>query len=270
MRLLLEIIFRELYRSLTEKNYREFLRLVFRFGNMPRYVTKRVKFLTYNFTVSDLLSFIWQFKEIFADHTYLFKTDSEQPIIYDCGANVGTSVLYFKQMFPSAKVKAFEADPKILKLLLQNIIANKITGVEVIGKAVWVNNKGVEFSQEGADGSSIYGKENKIKIPSIRLKDFLENESYIDLLKMDIEGAEVDVLTDCDSSLKKAENIFIEFHSFVNDVQKLNSVLDVLSSNGFRYFIKQEADRKQPFINKHNKNNSAMDMQLNIFAYRTK
>lgn len=270
MRLLLEIIFRELYRTFTEKNYREFLRLVLKFGGVQRYATKRVKFLTFFFTVPDSLSFIWQFKEIFTDNNYLFKTDSEQPIIYDCGANIGTGVLYFKQMFPSAKVKAFEADPKILELLNKNIIENKILNVEVIGKAVWVNNEGVEFSQEGADGSSIYGEENKIKIPSVRLKDFLDSETYIDLLKMDIEGAEIEVLKDCDSSLKKAKHIFIEFHSFVNDTQNLNIVLDILSSNGFRYFIKQEADRKQPFINRFNKNNTAMDMQLNIFAYRTK
>ncbi len=268
MRLFLEILFREFYRALTEKNYREFLRLVLLFGKTTRYVQKKVRFLSYTFAVPDTLSFIWQFKEIFTDNSYLFNTDTIQPVIFDCGANIGTSVLYFKRMFPSAKVKAFEADPKIVELLKQNVSANQLDNVEIIGKAVWVNNDGVEFSQEGADGSSIFGNENKIKISSVRLKNLLDGEDKIDLLKMDIEGAEVEVLKDCDSSLKKAKHIFIEFHSFVNDEQKLNSVLDILSSNSFRYFIKQEADRKQPFINRHNKNNKAMDMQLNIYAYQ--
>ena len=270
MRLFLEILFRELYRAFTEKNYREFLRLVLLFSNSPRYTQSKIKFLNYNFTVPDTLSFIWQFKEIFADNSYLFKTGSEQPVIYDCGANVGTSVLYFKQMFPSAKVKAFEADPKILEILNQNISKNNISNIEIIGKAVWVNNNGVEFSQEGADGSSIFGSENKIKIPSVRLKNFLDEEMKIDLLKMDIEGAEIEVIKDCNASLQKARHIFIEFHSQVNDIQKLDIVLNTLTSNGFRYFIKQEADRKQPFINRRNKNNLAMDMQLNIYAYQIK
>ncbi len=270
MRLLLEILFKELYRTLTERNYREFLRLVLRFSSTSRYVQKKIKFMNYTFTVPDTLSFIWQFKEIFTDDSYLFSSHSRQPIIYDCGANIGTSVLYFKRMFPEAKVKAFEADPKILKILEQNISANKITNIETIGKAVWINDGGVEFSLEGADGSSIFGKKNKVKIASIRLKNFLDNEDRIDLLKMDIEGAEVEVIRDCNSSLKKAQHIFIEYHSFANDDQKLNELLQTLSHNGFRYFIKQEADRKLPFINTKNKNNPAMDMQLNIFASQNK
>jgi len=270
MRLFLEILFKELYRTLTEKNYREFLRLVLRFASTPRYVQKDISVLGYNFTVPDVLSFIWQFKEIFADNSYLFKTGSEKPVIYDCGANIGTSVVYFKQTFPNAVIKAFEADPKILEILNQNISKNNISNIEIIGKAVWVNNNGVEFSQEGADGSSIFGNKNKVTVPSVRLKNMLDNEEKIDLLKMDIEGAEVEVIKDCNSSLKKAEHIFIEFHSFVNDEQKLSSLLLTLSNNGFRYFIKQEADRKQPFINRKNKNNPAMDMQLNIYAYKMK
>ena len=232
MQLFLEILFKELYRSLTEKNYRQFLSLVLRFSGTSRYVQKNIKFLNYTFTVPDTLSFIWQFKEIFTDGSYLFKTDSAQPLIYDCGANIGTSVLYFKRMFPKARVKAFEADPKILKILERNISSNKITNIETIGKAVWINNGGVEFSLEGADGSSIFGKKNKVKISSIRLKDFLDNEDKIDLLKMDIEGAEVEVIRDCNSSLKKAQHIFIEYHSFANDEQKLNELLQTLSHNG--------------------------------------
>jgi uncharacterized protein YfeS len=40
--------------------------------------------------VPDALSFIWQFKEIFVEEYYRFEAKSESPVIYDCGANVGT------------------------------------------------------------------------------------------------------------------------------------------------------------------------------------
>jgi len=41
------------------------------------------------------------------------------------------------------------------------------------------------------------------------LKDILRNESEIDLLKMDIEGAEVTVLEDCNDELEKIKNIYV-------------------------------------------------------------
>jgi len=270
MRLLLEILFKELYRAFTEKNYREFLRLVLLFGNTPRYVQKNIKFLNCTFSVPDMLSFIWQFKEIFVDENYKFKTNSSQPVIYDCGANIGTSVAYFKKIFPNSKLKAFEANPQIAEILLQNIKKNNIKDVEIIKKDVWINNDGVEFALEGADGTSIFIDSEKIKLPSVRLKDLIQKEEKIDFLKMDIEGAETAVLKDCSESLKIVKNLFVEFHSFVNQRQDLDELLSVLTKSGFRYFIKPAADRKIPFVNRINKNNPAMDLQLNIYAYRVK
>ncbi len=103
---------------------------------------------------------------------------------------------------------------------------------------------------------------------SLRLKDLIDNEEKINMLKIDIEGAEIDVIKDCKESLDKVENIFIEFHSFINKPQELDVILKILSENNFRYFIKQPVDRNIPFIIKTNKNYPEMDLQLNIFAYK--
>jgi FkbM family methyltransferase len=138
-----------------------------------------------------LPSFIWQFKEIFVDEIYKFNSKNEEPIIYDCGANIGMSCLYFKILYPKARIKAFEADPIITDVLKLNLARNGINDVEIINKAVWIDYNGVEFGRDGADGGSIYLMSNKIKVDSIRLKDFLDDELEIDFLKIDIEGAEV-------------------------------------------------------------------------------
>ncbi|MCX6150418.1 MAG: FkbM family methyltransferase [Ignavibacteriales bacterium] len=268
MKLFLQILFKGSYYFLKNKNQREFMRLVFMYGDKPRYAPEKISFLNYTVDVPDCLSFVNQVKEIFADENYKFHSTNSAPVIYDCGANIGISCLYFKQLFPLAKIKAFEADPKITQLLLQNLNQNHINDVEVIAKAVWINDAGIEFSSEGADGSSVYSTGKKIKIESIKLKDILQSEQKIDLLKMDIEGAEIDVLRDCGDSLANVENIFVEYHSFVNNKQSLDEILQILSANGFRYFIKPEADRKYPFINRFNKNNPEMDLQINIFGYR--
>ena len=140
--------------------------------------------------------------------------------------------------------------------------------VEVFPKAVWINENGIEFGAEGADSGSIYSDSNKMKVESIRLKDFIDREESIELLKIDIEGAEVEVIQDCGESLGKVENIFIEYHSYLNHDQHLDKILNILTENNFRYFIRSDEQRVSPLINKKSTVNPSMDLQLVIFAYK--
>jgi FkbM family methyltransferase len=257
-----------LHNFITNPRQRTFVKLAFLFGGKERYKKGKINFEGFNFIVPDYKSFLWQYKEIFADENYKFNSDSTEPVIYDCGANVGTSCSYFKKIYPNSIIKAFEADPKISRYLIENLNANGLNDVEVIDKAVWVNDSDVELSIEGADGSSIYTEGEKLKVGSIRLKNLLDSETRVDMLKMDIEGAENDVILDCGNSLKIVNNIFIEYHSYTNSKQKLSELLNVLEQNNFRYFIRNDSHRNMPLINKTNKSNPVMDLQLNIFGYR--
>ena len=268
MKLVIQELFLGIYKFLTNSNYRKFLYLAIVYGSLKRFRSTRISFLNYSINVPDCQSFIWQFKEIFVEEYYKFKTDSDSPLIYDCGANVGTSSLYFSRNYPTVKIKAFEADPNICKILISNLEQNNINNIEVYNKAVWINNDGVEIGLEGADGSSIFLKDNNVKVQSIRLKDLLESERRIDFLKLDIEGAEVQVMNDCRDSLNNVKNIFIEFHSFRNQPQKLSEIVRILEEADFRYYFIQVDKRNKPFINKINKYNPKVDLQLNIFAYK--
>lgn len=145
---------------------------------------------------------------------------------------------------------------------------NSIKNVEIFNKAVWINDEGVEMSFDGLDGASIITKNNFTRFPSIRLKDLIVKESKIDMLKIDIEGAEYEVLKDCANSLNNVENIFIEYHSYVTSAQKLSEIISILEKNHFRYFIKPVNDREAPFVNRKNKFNPKMDLQLNIYGYK--
>lgn len=265
---LLKNKFENVYLFFHNKNYREFLRLLAAYGKRNRNQRESIKFLKYNVVVPDCHSFIFQFKDIFVKNYYLFETTSEEPVIYDCGANIGISCLYFKKLYPRAKIKAFEADPQITRILKKNLEINGFDDIEVINKAVWIDNGGVEFGADGADGGSILSSSNKEFVPSIRLRDILEKHEEIDFLKIDIEGAETSVIPDCDGVLDKVKNIFIEYHSYVGYPQKLGAIIGVLERNKFKYFIKTEENRKSPFINKRNSEFPNFDLQLNIFAYK--
>ena len=256
------------HKFLTSSNERRFFRLSLRYGNIERYKPVKINFLQFKFDVPDSLSFIWQFKEIFVEEYYRFETSSKVPVIYDCGANVGTSCAFFKHIYPQSRILAFEPNPKITDYLLRNIKNNSLENIELINKAVWTNNDGLDLGLDDADASSIHLEKNKTKVESVRLKDYLLKEATVDMLKMDIEGAEIEVLKDCRESLTNVKNIFVEFHSYTNESQRLSELIDVLESAGFRYFVMQPENRISPLINHFNKSNPGMDLQINIFAYR--
>ncbi len=267
---LLKSVLRPLYYYSTSKNYREYFGLLSKYSKDKRYTRRNIKLLGYRFEVADSIRVIHQFKEMFIDESYKFSSNTENPLIYDCGANVGLSCLYFRRLYPNCKIKAFEADPQIFEILKGNIeksIGN--TNIELFNKAVWTDNAGVLFNQEGADGGKVMmdtlDHKRKIKVESVRLKDLLANEKP-DFLKMDIEGAEVDVLLDCGSTLANIQMIFVEYHSSINGPQKLDSLLKLLKETGFRYFIQSTIEFKSPFDLPWK--DLDFDLQLNMYCYR--
>jgi len=268
MHLFLSLTLNGFHKFVSNSRQKTFMKLALLYGGKNRYEKGGIKFDGFYFIVADYLSFLYQYKEIFVDEYYKFQSDNDSPVIYDCGSNVGTSCAYFKMIYPNAIIKAFEAEQGIAELLKTNIKNNRLTNIEVIEKAVWIDNKGVNLSVEGADSSSVYLVENVRKVDSVRLKDLLDSESNVDMLKMDIEGAENDVILDCGDSLKVVNNIFIEYHAYTNSKQNLSGILNVLEQNKFRYFIKNDSDRNMPLINRSNKSYPSMDLQLNIFGYR--
>ena len=255
-----------MYRYLTKEKYRTYINLLTRHGRAPRFTAREIKFNGYKFHVIDVPSFMDHYKSIITEEIYNFKAKTNKPLIYDCGANIGISVLYFKMLYPESRIIAFEADPEIAKVLQKNIDTNKLSNIELIDKAVWKDDKGIEFGVEGADAGSIFNEGDKIHIPSVRLRDMLEKVDNIDFLKMDIEGAETEVLRDCKDLLHKADNLFIEYHTFNGMKQELDEVLKIFSDNGFRYFIQTVNYRKHPYINKTG--HGSMDLQLNIYGYK--
>jgi len=52
------------------------------------------------------------YDEIFAREEYLFETSTPQPVIFDCGANIGMATPFFKWLYPESRVMCVEADPR--------------------------------------------------------------------------------------------------------------------------------------------------------------
>ena len=204
-------------------------------------------------------------KEIFAEDIYKIKFDTPTPYIIDCGANIGLSILYYKQIAPLAHIVAFEPDLNNYGLLQKN--TEGLSDVEIHKKAIWKANTTLQFAASGTLSSKIVSNQatDTINIEAVRLKDYLCKP--IDFLKLDIEGAEYEVLKDCSEDLKMAKNIFIEYHGNFNTTNQLNEILDILVKNQFTYYIK-EADKIYPTPFYRESKNPMYDVQLNIFCFK--
>ena len=85
------------------------------------------------------------FKEIFADACYFFRTETETPTIFDCGSNIGMSILFFKKLYPKARITGFEPDRVTFETLQKNVVGNALSDVTVHCYALGSSNETRKF-----------------------------------------------------------------------------------------------------------------------------
>lgn len=238
-----------------------------------RYISGKYKDKFGNiFHFPDQQSFAWTYKEIFERKVYFFKSDNRTPYIIDCGANIGVSVIYFKNLFPECKILAIEADPFLCEYLKKNIELNNLKNIQVVQKAVWNETTVMEFLQEKSDSGRLglnesfeINQSNKIQVETTLLSDYIDE--VVAFLKMDIEGAEWIVLKEIERKLNLVEKIFIESHSFKNEKQDLHQIINLLFDNKFRYYLTEGyITTINPFLKLNSYLN--MDLQVNIHALK--
>jgi FkbM family methyltransferase len=208
-----------------------------------RYTPGHVEAGPYRIAYGDAISVWPQWEEIFLHETLAFETSAPQPRILDCGANVGIASLFFKRRYPRARVTAFEADPEIADICRRNLTANDAADVEVVAAAVWTSRGTTDFVCEGSDSGSvaslgvIAGKTTRV--PTIRLRDYLQEP--VDLVKLDIEGAEVPVLEDCADALASVRAMTIDLHEFDPHHRQTGRIFDLLTAAGFTFELRNLA-----------------------------
>jgi len=254
------------YSLLKSREHRQLALYHSLYGREPRYNEKRIKCSGLTLDVPDVASFISMYEEIFVNKIYEVKLTS--PRILDLGANIGMSILWFKKNYPDSNIIAYEADKEIFKSLKNNV--KDCNGVILHNEAVWHEDTKLSFSLEGADAGRIdeHTSSADALVQARDIRNILKNEGPFDYIKMDVEGAESTVLPACRGMLSDTKYIFCEFHSTEGQEQKLDEILTVLRSEGFRIHIQTITVSMQPFIKRSIK--VGFDMQLNIFAWKEK
>ncbi|EIT82120.1 acyl-CoA oxidase [Aspergillus oryzae 100-8] len=197
------------------------------------------------------------YHEIFEDHGYDKVELPEAPFIVDVGANIGLFSLYMKEKYPLAKIIAFEPAPENFEALERNLAFHMVSTVKAYPYALGASASFAPFKYfPNMPGNSTLNVEEKeyqiqlfkenydqtfaddmfkdakqIMVPVNRLSLFLclphSNVEVIDLLKIDVEGTELEVLRGIDDrDWNKVRNIVMEVSNVKGGLDKVKQLLE--------------------------------------------
>lgn len=159
-------------------------------------------------------------EEIFLDKEYLPVISclgaAQSPVIVDLGANIGGFALFIFSHYRDAHVLSVEPAPDTFEILSENRRLNAARKWDVLEVAVWSENGSVNLDRRcastghrvfvGGEGELVHARPLGEILSSIGI-------SEIDLLKIDIEGAEQMVLPTCEAILENTKVLVIEVHT---------------------------------------------------------
>ncbi len=159
------------------------------------------------------------FNTTFRSEQYGFVLPSDPTVIVDAGAYTGLSSVYFALRYPAARIIALEPSQSNYELLCRN--TENLPNVTAVQAALWINNERLVLDDpnEGAwafrikqPGLAVDGSSATVRamtIPDIR-REFAPDG--IGLLKLDIEGSELDLFRAPHDWLSGVGAIFAELH----------------------------------------------------------
>lgn len=185
-------------------------------------------------------------REIYVDLPYQ-TTLARAKVIFDVGANCGFATLFFKSTYPDATIVAIEPQRREADFFRRAVTLNRLDGIDVINAAVGseAGQRMLSIVDDNSVISSLCttraGNAHQQPTEVVRLSTLLPDVP-VDLMKMDIEGAEHEVLRElADSgtlSPERIRNLVIEVHRFPSLAgDPLIEILTLLTNHGYDYSV---------------------------------
>jgi FkbM family methyltransferase len=132
-------------------------------------------------------------------------------VIVDCGANIGITSLFLAARYPGATILSVEPHPENFALLRTNV-AQVPRILPIHACVTGASRSAVRFTtDQAAWGNRIAADDGGVLVPAIIIEELCDQNGIKDLLKLDIEGAEEQVLEN-GTFLARTEHIIVELH----------------------------------------------------------
>ena len=144
-------------------------------------------------------------------------------VVYDVGAHIGVVSMFASELIgPAGTIFAFEADPENAERIKRHAQRNNLSHIQVFSCGVWSSDGQVSFERASAGSSRNQGrvaatstgtKQDAIVVQSISLDNFANGHLAPTLIKIDVEGAEAEVLRGCDRVFARSHpTVICEVH----------------------------------------------------------
>ena len=169
--------------------------------------------------------------------------DTSKMTILDLGAHIGLSTLYFARLFPGARIVSVEPVPENAAFLRKNVFENLLEQVLITEVAVsdqdgegelyvdaspdrWYSTAGIKRGAWNGE------QESKIINVQTRTLTSILQEYRPSIVKMDIEGAETDVIKQAQDEVSGVEIWLIEFHPI--EGKGMEEIVQTFEERGYR------------------------------------
>jgi FkbM family methyltransferase len=189
---------------------------------MPRPMTRRLTppgarhAVTLRIGTSDVPTF----REVFRQEGYRLSLRTAPRVIVDAGANIGLTSVYLATRFPQARIVAVEPEASNFALLTAN--TRPYPSVSVVQAALWNENTPIDVIDPGKGKWGFQTRRNEDdavgpaveRVPGVTVDALMRAHAidFIDVLKVDIEGAEREVFADPSAWIDRVGIIVIELH----------------------------------------------------------
>jgi FkbM family methyltransferase len=196
---------------------------------------------------------VYVIAEVFCEQVYtpVSTLDLDPVNIADLGANIGAFTVWAAQRWKDARIVAVEMEGENFRMLQHNVTLNLLDArVSTLQAAIW-HSKGAVAIQRHPLNSGMHkaiGYREGDKVPAITLDELLKTQKLakIDLLKMDIEGAEAGVFTESQVTTlsEKVGYIVAEMHPKV----PLAEAIGVIEKAGFDVQARRQSFRRTVMV----------------------
>lgn len=163
------------------------------------------------------------FQQIFAQREYAFDVRRQPRTIIDAGANVGFASVFFANRYPNARIIALEPERSNFELLVLN--AAPYPNIVTVHGALWdddtqvnlldtgAGNWGFMTQEPGQDSSEHHGTIMGV-VPTFTVSTLMKKYGldHVDILKIDIEGAEREVFAAAGAWISSVDSLIAELH----------------------------------------------------------
>lgn len=190
-------------------------------------------------------------REVLAREEYELGPGTQPRLILDLGAHIGAAVVYFKLRYPDALVHAVEPNPETIARLRMNVA--QFAGVTVQQAAVSrVAGTATLHLGSGSLDASLTGSDpptRRLAVTTVTVDGVLEELGWphVDVLKLDVEGAETEALEGC-TALGTTSAVIGEVHPAKTDQRRFFALLSGFSvvtrtrrATGTTFFATREA-----------------------------